>query len=943
MNNDDIVIAKFNNNGGFIFDKEFASTRNEALYSLSYNQNHVYFTGSSFSSDFPTINAMQPTKATPVGLTDGIIGSINATGGTVDWATYFGQVDGATGFYQIMSSSDALEMIGATQSSTIPMINAFQPIKAGIVDGIYLRFSKSGNNIIRSSYFGNVGQDIIRKGAIVNNILILPGKYSTPAFPLGQAGVWRVNLSDDTIVKNYFPLQDDYQLTGHPDTLGNVFFTGMGSTSQPDISTPGAYLGLPYAFNDIFLVKYNQNDIKEWGTYYTGNGSTQLADMTKDSNNAIYLTGMSSGNTTGIATPGTFQQQSGGSGSNDFFVAKFQDCTSTGIVSSNSPICTNSTLNLTASGGTTYSWTGPNGFTSNLQNPTIPNASSANAGVYTCAISGSGSCDGSFTVNVVIGDNLAPVPNQATLPTVTGDCNMTISSFPTATDNCAGTITATTTDPLSYYTPGTYTIHWSYNDGNGNISTQNQNVTVSLPTAPTTSSNQQIFCASEQPTLSDVQISGQNVVWTDVTGTVIFANDPPLVNGETYYAYSTVNGCQSNTISIQVTVNNTPLPTANTNQDFCASANPTLANLIVNGTALIFYDAAGNVLPLTTPLINGQIYYVTQTLNACKSDKLAITVTLSQNNVPATNYRETLCNVTTAMMMTVNLNSYQSNMIANPANYIFTYYDQAGNIINNATSYILNLGSNLINVKVATADGCFKNVILELVLNPKPSVTLPEDFHFCEGKSVVLDAGSGFVTYLWNTGATTQTITVSTAGTYSVKVTNSFGCENTDSIVLSYSTLAQITAVNITGNTAAVIVSPSGIYEYSLDNASWQDSNIFTQLEMGEYTVYVRTKDGCFIGQKPFSIFNIPNAISPNGDNVNDSWKIAGLQNYKGSEVSVYDRKGALVFRQIVNKTPLEWNGKINGAPVPTGNYWYTIKVSDGRNYSGWLLIKNRN
>jgi len=111
---------------------------------------------------------------------------------------------------------------------------------------------------------------------------------------------------------------------------------------------------------------------------------------------------------------------------------------------------------------------------------------------------------------------------------------------------------------------------------------------------------------------------------------------------------------------------------------------------------------------------------------------------------------------------------------------------------------------------------------------------------------------------------------------------------------------------------------------------------------MGEYIAYVRTKSGCFIGQKPFSIFNIPNAISPNDDGYNDKWKIAGLENYTGSEVTVFDRKGLLVFKQIVNKKPLEWDGKIKGAPIPTGNYWYSIKVSDGRNYTGWLLIKNR-
>ncbi|WP_435522372.1 hypothetical protein [Chryseobacterium indoltheticum] len=47
-------------------------------------------------------------------------------------------------------------------------------------------------------------------------------------------------------------------------------------------------------------------------------------------------------------------------------------------------------------------------------------------------------------------------------------------------------------------------------------------------------------------------------------------------------------------------------------------------------------------IPLTTPLVHGQTYFVTQTLNGCESEKLAINVTLSQNNVPANNYRTSL-------------------------------------------------------------------------------------------------------------------------------------------------------------------------------------------------------------------------------------------------------------------------------------------------------------
>jgi gliding motility-associated-like protein len=234
-------------------------------------------------------------------------------------------------------------------------------------------------------------------------------------------------------------------------------------------------------------------------------------------------------------------------------------------------------------------------------------------------------------------------------------------------------------------------------------------------------------------------------------------------------------------------------------------------------------------------------------------------------------------------------------------------------------------------------------VRLSLTLNPKPEFNLPEKIDFCKGKSVTLDAGSGYSSYLWNTGATTQTITVSTPGNYSVMVTNSFGCQNTDNIQVSYTILPEIVSVTVSNNSATVFLSATGSFEYSLDNFTWQDSNIFTNLSIGEYIVYVRTKGGCIIGQKPFSIFNIPNAFTPNGDGFNDRWKIAGLENYPGTEVNVYDRKGLPVFKEIITKKPMEWDGKLNGSTVPTGNYWYTIKVSDGRTYTGWLLIKNRN
>lgn len=72
-----------------------------------------------------------------------------------------------------------------------------------------------------------------------------------------------------------------------------------------------------------------------------------------------------------------------------------------------------------------------------------------------------------------------------------------------------------------------------------------------------------------------------------------------------------------------------------------------------------------------------------------------------------------------------------------------------------------------------------------VVVNTPPTVTLGPDDSLCIGSSTLLDAGQGFGSYLWSDGSTGQTLLVSTAGTYSVTVTDANGCSNADTIVLA--------------------------------------------------------------------------------------------------------------------------------------------------------------
>jgi len=97
---------------------------------------------------------------------------------------------------------------------------------------------------------------------------------------------------------------------------------------------------------------------------------------------------------------------------------------------------------------------------------------------------GNGNVD-TASATVTISENTQPVPDLVTLSDLTADCSLTISTPPTATDNCSGAIQATTLDPLTYDSPGTYTITWTYDDGNGNSVQQTQQVIIDDQTAPT--------------------------------------------------------------------------------------------------------------------------------------------------------------------------------------------------------------------------------------------------------------------------------------------------------------------------------------------------------------------------------------------------------------------------------------------------------------------------
>ena len=165
-------------------------------------------------------------------------------------------------------------------------------------------------------------------------------------------------------------------------------------------------------------------------------------------------------------------------------------------------------------------------------------------------------------------------------------------------------------------------------------------VTVSITnTAAPTGNATQTFCSSS--TISNLTATGTTIQWySAATGGSALTSTTALVNGTTYYASQTVNSCEStNRLAVTVSITNTAAPTGNAAQNFEEGA--TLSNIVATGTTVQWYATASGGAPLitTTSLINGGIYYASQTVNNCESQsRFMVTVTINPFTLPYNNF-----------------------------------------------------------------------------------------------------------------------------------------------------------------------------------------------------------------------------------------------------------------------------------------------------------------
>ena len=219
------------------------------------------------------------------------------------------------------------------------------------------------------------------------------------------------------------------------------------------------------------------------------------------------------------------------------------------------------------------------------------------------------------------------------------------------------------------------------------------------------------------------------------------------------------------------------------------------------------------------------------------------------------------------------------------------------------------------------------------------------DTSFCtEG---ILNAGSGYQNYLWNTGNTAQSITTNNPGQYWVSVIVANGCQASDTVNIAavYKTQSNFLVADtiMCFNTPITVGSLKEYADYL-----WSNGDVTPQIlinSTGSYWLKVTDNHKCsaydtvIVSQIDcYSNIIIPNAFPPNGDGINDTWHIKDLDKYPNISVELFDRNGQIVFRsKWYNK---EWDGKYNGRYVPIGTYYYIISVAANyKSFSGSITI----
>ena len=262
-------------------------------------------------------------------------------------------------------------------------------------------------------------------------------------------------------------------------------------------------------------------------------------------------------------------------------------------------------------------------------------------------------------------------------------------------------------------------------------------------------------------------------------------------------------------------------------------------------------------------------------------------------------------------------------------------------------------------VRLENSGQCPEVNTIELVVTESPILSLEESYIICVGTELFINGPEGFDSYRWflqinnreeliseNRGAN-----LTEAGNYILETTFIYDidgkevrCENSVKFVVIPSSKPIISNINITdfsaNNSIEIETAGEGLYEYSINGVNYQTENIFYNIEPGFLTLTVRDTNGCGKVEKNISVMGYPKFFTPNGDGINDYWQITGINEQFQADalIAIFDRYGKFVAQ--INPGDKGWNGTSNSSVLPASDYWFNLRLQDGREIKGHFTLK---
>ena len=568
---------------------------------------------------------------------------------------------------------------------------------------------------------------------------------------------------------------------------------------------------------------------------------------------------------------------------------------------------------LFASGASTYSWSSGATTSSITVTPTTTTSYTVVGSVGTCSNS-------AVSTVSVIGQAIS----------ITGNNNICIgqSSTLTASGGAAYTWDTGATTNTIVVTP---TVNTTYTVTSVAASCTNMAVyTVSVSPMPTITVTGSVTCPGQNTTLTAFGATFYSWSTGSLTNTTTVN---PLVN--TTYTVTGILAACTNTAAYTVTVIPTPtIAVSPPNPLICAGDTAVLS---ASGASSYTWTTGSTSFSTSVNPASTTNYTVVGLVGSCTASTV-VTVTVSGQS-PAITGNGSIC-------------IGQSSILSATGGTLYSWSTGAS-----SPSISVSPTTTTVYTVTSIIGTCTNTAIDTVFVTPKPIINVAGTT-ICPGQNGIITA-TGATTYTWSTGATTSSISVNPTvnTTYTVMGTTIPTCTDTAVYVMNVITarpsvyavvapnifcLDSIGAVRLVisnGNppyTVNWIIPINGMVPYDTTanvyffNQSGTPSNenytiIVTDqcLFKDTITVNLQTVDCNII---------VPNVVTPNGDGINDFFRINGLENFSGSSLNVFNRWGNKIYTSDDYKN--DWSPKVSD-----GTYFYIINISDGRKFNGFFEV----